>query len=115
MPQTISEEKRHAAKGQEVVNILYIDQYTLKEVKTRQENATIAWIDYKNADDWSCKLRIIEYLKMYKISDKVIIIKAIENWKVELAAKGQTLEEVKIEITLAIVISNCNDSSQFGG
>ena len=41
---------------------------------------------------------INEHLKMYKISDKVInfITKAMENCRVELAAGGQMLTEIKI-------------------
>ena len=42
----------------------------------------------------------------------------MENWKVELAAEGQSLEEVKIErgkLTLAIAVSYSNDSTQLGG
>ena len=52
---------------------------------------------------------IIECLKMYKISNKVInfITRVMENWKVELAAREQTLAEVKIQrgrLTLAAAI-----------
>ena len=42
---------------------------------------------------------IFEYLKMYKISDKIInfISNDLKNWKVELTVKGKTLAEVKIQ------------------
>ena len=42
---------------------------------------------------------IIECLKMYEIfaKDTDFITKAIENWKVELAAGSQTLKEMKIQ------------------
>ena len=44
------------------------------------------------------KARIIECLKMYKISDKVVnfILKAMKNWRVELAIRGPTVAEVII-------------------
>ena len=42
---------------------------------------------------------LIECLKMYKISDKIInfLAKAMKNWKVELSAGKQTLTNVKIQ------------------
>ncbi len=43
--------------------------------------------------------RIIESLKMYKISNKVIKFnsEAMKNWKVELTAEGKTLTAVRIQ------------------
>ena len=53
----------------------------------------MAWIEPKKVYDMIPQNWIKEYLKMYKISNKVInlITKAMENWKVELTA------EVKIQ------------------
>ena len=42
---------------------------------------------------------MLTYLKMYKISDKIInfITRTLENWKVEIAEVAQTQEEVKFQ------------------
>ena len=58
----------------------------------------MGWIDYKKAYDMVQQTWIIEYRKMYKISDKVInsISKTMKNWKLELTA-AQTLPEVKVQ------------------
>ena len=62
----------------------------------------MAWIDYKKADDMVLQIWIIEFLKMFKISELVIIfhIKAMENWEVELTAGGQTKAEIKIQSSI---------------
>ena len=52
-------------------DLLYIDQHILKENRARQKNVAMMWINKKNYDmvppTW-----ILDSLKMYKISDKVI-------------------------------------------
>ena len=72
--------------------LLYIDQYIVKESKTRQKNLAMAWIDYKKAFDMVPQIWIINCLKMYKISDEVInfIEKTMKTWKVELTAGGRS-------------------------
>ena len=64
---------------------------------------------------------IIEYLKMYKISDKIInfITKVMESWRVKLIVRTQTLEEVKIQrglflgdLLLQLLFVICNDATQ---
>ena len=79
-------------------DLLYIDQYTLKN-KTRQKNITMTWIDNKKVYDMDLQTYTIDCLKIYKISDKVIkfITEDKTSWKVELAARGKTLAEVKIQ------------------
>ena len=56
---------------------LYIDQHILKDGKTRRQNLTMEWIDYKKAYDLIPQSWIIDSIKMYKISDEVM--KFIEN------------------------------------
>ena len=63
------------------------DQYILKETKSRQKNEAIAWTDNKLVYDMVLQIWIIECLKMYKISGK-LISKAMKNWKVKLTAGG---------------------------
>ena len=63
------------------------------------EKVAVVWIDYKRAYDIVQQTRILECLKMYKISDHTqnFISHTLKNWKVELIAEGQTIAEVKIQ------------------
>ena len=74
-------------------------QYILKERKTRRKNVAMAWLDNKKTYDIVPQNWIIDCLKMYKISDKVIkfIMESRKIWKVEMTAGGKTLAEVKIQ------------------
>ena len=56
-------------------------------------------IDFKKAYYMIPQGLIINYLEMYKISDKVtkIITEAVKKWKVKLIAGGKTLTEGKIQ------------------
>ena len=85
------EEQKGCRKRIRAIDVqLYIDQHILKEVKTRQKNVAIAWIDDKKAYDMVPQTCKIECPKMCKMSDN-FITKAMKNWKMELAAGGQTL------------------------
>ena len=59
----------------------------------------MAWIDYKKAFDMVPQSRIINCLKMYKLSHEVInfIKKTMKTWRVELKAGGRSLDEAKIQ------------------
>ena len=59
----------------------------------------MAWIDYKKAYDMVPQRWIINFLKIYKISDKFInfIKKIMKIWRVELTAGGKRLDEAKIQ------------------
>ena len=65
----------------------------------RLENVAMGWIDNKKIYDMVPKSEIIDCLKMFKISVKVIrfITKAIKNGKIESIASRTTLAEVKIQ------------------
>ena len=76
---------------------LYIEEFIHKEVKVRRKKQL--WHGFttkKRLVVWSRKLGC---LKIFKISDKIInfITKAMESWKVEFAAVGKTLADVKIQ------------------
>ena len=51
-------------------NLLYIDQQVLKKAKMRWKNVAMAWIDNKNG--MVLQTEIMQCLKMYKISDKIL-------------------------------------------
>ena len=96
----LSEEQKGSCKGSwSTAESLYIDQHILNESKTRWKNLAMAWIDYKKAYDMVPQSWIINYRKMYKISDEVInvIEKTMKTWRVELTAGGRSLAKVKIQ------------------
>ena len=49
-----------------------IDQHICKKTKTRRNNFAMAWIDNKKSHDMVAKTWIIESLKHFTISDKLI-------------------------------------------
>ena len=93
------EQKRCRKRSRGTADLLYINQHILNKSKTRRKNLAIAWIDDKKANDMHPQSWIINYLKMYKISDEVINFteKTMKAWRVELTAGGRRLAEVKIQ------------------
>ena len=59
----------------------------------------MTWIDYKKAYDIVLQSLILHCLKMYKISDQIILFmeKTMHTWRVELTAGVQSLGDVKIQ------------------
>ena len=47
----LEEQKGYRRWSKGTGELLYIDQYTLNESKTRRKNLAMAWIDYKKAYD----------------------------------------------------------------
>ena len=95
------EEQKGCWKGSSgTEQLLYIDQHILNEIKTRRKNLLMAWIDNKKASGKVLQSWIINWLKMYKISDEVInfIEKTMKTWKEELTAGGRSLAEAKVQI-----------------
>ena len=79
-------------------DLLFIHQHIPKERKAKQKyNYGVDY--YKKANDMVSQTWIIDCVKMYKISDKVIkfITESMKNLKVELTVGGITLAEVKIQ------------------
>ena len=66
------EQKGCHKRSRGTAELLYINQHILNEIKTRRKNLAMTWIDYKKAYDIVPQSWIINYLKMYKISHKVI-------------------------------------------
>ena len=57
-------------KGSRGTNdLLYIDRAVIKEVKPRNKNLAMPWIDYKNAYDMAPHLRIIECLDLFGVAE----------------------------------------------
>ena len=93
-------EQKGCRKGSRgTAELLYIDQHILNESKTRRENLAIVMIDNKKAYDMVPQSWMINCLKMYKISLKVInfIKKIIETRKVGLTGGWRSLAEAKVQ------------------
>ena len=56
-------------------------------------------VDWQKKPDTVPQIWIIECLKMFKISDKIInfLTKALENWRIKLTAAEQILAEIKLQ------------------
>ena len=94
------EEQKGYRKGSRGTGkLLYINQHILNESKTRRKNLDMAWIDYKTAYDTVSQSWILNCLKMYEISDKVIhfIEKTMKTWEVELIPGERSLAEAKVQ------------------
>ena len=93
------DEQKGCYKGSRgTTKLLYKDQHILNESKTRRKNLAMDWIDYKKASDMVPHSRIIDSLKMYKISDEVINYnKTMKTWRAELQGGGGSLAEAKIQ------------------
>ena len=109
------EEQKGCLKG---ADLFYTDQHILKENKTRRRNIAMTWIHYKKAYDMVLQSWIIDCLKMYKRSDKVISSsrkpqKKKKKKKKKLRTEGKSSAEVKIRSYLpgiyAITITICNN------
>ena len=73
--------------------------YILINISSKRVKRAMECTDYKKVYDMAPKSWVIDCLKMYKISDKVIkfIEKTMEKRRVELTAGEKRLAEVKIQ------------------
>ena len=68
----LPEEKKGCRKGSRGTNdLLYIDRAVIKEVKSRNKNLAMSWIDYKKAYDMVPHLRIIECLDLFGVAENI--------------------------------------------
>ena len=87
---------RHECRGTK--DNLMIDKMVFKNCKSRLTNLSFAWIDYRKAYDMVPHSWIIKCLKSFKIADNIVevIMRSMENWKVQLTSAGKNLGEVNI-------------------
>ena len=68
----LPEEQRGCRKGSRGTNdFLYIDRAVIKEVKSRNNNLPMAWIDYKKAYDMVPHSWIIECLDLFGVAENI--------------------------------------------
>ena len=66
------EEQKGCRKGSRGTNnLLYIDRAVIKEVKSRNRNLVMAWIDYVKAYDMVPHLWIIECLDLFRVAENI--------------------------------------------
>ena len=68
----IPEEQKGCSKGSRGSNdLLYIDRAVIKEVKSRNKNLTMAWMDYMKAYDMVPHSWIIECLDLFGVAKNI--------------------------------------------
>ena len=102
----LPEEQKGCRKGSRGTNdllyidsLLYIDRAVIKEVKSRNKNLAMAWIDYKKAYDMVSQSWIIECLDLFGVAENIksLLVNSMEKWKVMLCSGNSDLGEVEIK------------------
>ena len=114
------EQKGCCKESRSTAELLYIDQQILNESKTRRKNLAVAWIFKKKAYDMIPQSRIINFLKMYKISLKVInfieknmknLKSGIDNRRRKLRLNKDPKRYFSRRFTITVTIHNCDDAT----
>ena len=96
----LPEEQKGCRKGSRGTNdLLYIDRAVIKEVKSRNNNLAMAWIDYKKAYDMVPHSRIIQCFDLFGVAENIksLLVNSMEKWKVMLCSGNSKLGEVEIK------------------
>ena len=96
----LAEEQKGCRKGSRGTNdLLYLDRAVIKEVKSRNKNLAMAWIDYKKAYDMVPHLWIMECLDLFGVTENIksLLVNSMEKWKVMLCSGNFELGEVEIK------------------
>ena len=68
----LPEEQEECKKGsRRTTDLLYLDRAVIKEVKSRNKNLAMLWIDYKKAYDIVPHSRIIECLDLFRVAENI--------------------------------------------
>ena len=96
----LPEEQKGCRKGSRGTNdLLYIDRVVIKEVKSRNKNLAMAWIDYNKAYDMVPHSWIIECFHLFVVAENIkkLLVNSMEKWKVMLCSGNSELGEVGIK------------------
>ena len=96
----ITEEQKGCRKGSRgTKDLLYIDRTVIKEVKSRNKNLAIAWIDYKKGYDMVPHSWIIECLDLFGVAENIksLLVNSMEMGKVMLCLGNSELGKVEIK------------------
>ena len=95
----LPEDQKECRKGSRGTNdLLYIDRAVIKEVRSRNKNLSMAWIDYKKAF-MIPHLCIIECFDLFGVAENItsFLVNSMEKWKVMLCSENSELAEVEIK------------------
>ena len=79
-------------------DLLYVDRVVIKEVKSRNKNLAMTWIDYKKTymvpHSWN-----VESLDLFGVAENVksLLVNSMEKWKIMLCSANSELDEVEIK------------------
>ena len=97
----LPEEKKGCRKGSRSTNnLLYIDRAVIKEVKSRNENLAMAWIDCKKDYDMVPHSWIIECLDFFGVAENIksLSVNSMEKCKAMMLCSGNSeLGEAEIK------------------
>ena len=96
----LPEEQKGCRKGSSGTNdLLYIDRAVIKEVKYRNKNLAMAWIDYKKAYDMVSHSWIIECLDLFGVVENIksLLGNSMEKWNAMLCSGNSELGVVQIK------------------
>ena len=96
----LPEEQKGCRKGSRRTNdLLFIDRAVIKEVKSRNKNLAMAWIDYKKVYDMAPHSRNIECLDLFGVAENIksLFISSMEKRKVLLCSGNSEFGEVEIK------------------
>ena len=96
----LPEEQKRCRKGSRgTIDLLYIDRVVIKEVKSRNKNLAMAWIDYKKAYDMVPHSWIVECLDLFVVAENIKswLLNSMEKWKVMLCSGNFELGKVEIK------------------
>ena len=96
----IPEEQKGCKKGSKgTSDLLYINRAVIKEVKSRNKNLAMAWIDYKKVYDMVPYSWIIEFLNLFRGAENIksLLKNSMEKWKVMLCSGNSELGKVEIK------------------
>ena len=96
----LPEEQKGYRKGSRGTNdILYFDRAVITEVKSRNNNLAMAWIDYKKAYDMVPHSWSIESLDLCGVAENIksLLVNSMEKWKVMLCSGNSEFCEVEIK------------------
>ena len=96
----LPEEQKGCRKGSRGTNdLLHTDRAVIKEVKSRNKNLAMAWIDYKKAYDMVPHSWITKCLDLFGVAENIksLLVSSMEKWKVMLCSGNSKLGEVEIK------------------
>ena len=95
-----AEEQKACRKGSRRTNdLLFTDRAVIKEVKSRNKNLAMAWINYKKAYHMVPHSWIIECLDLFGAAENIkgLLVNSMGKWKVMYCSGNSELGEVEIK------------------